>query len=281
MSSPFTSKLRTSYCPKDEEVAAIQALLVEPAIRLQCLDDEIADLQKTIDKLAAEHTSIGAYEIFVACLPSHQNCVMSALEAPVLLGRICSSWRTISLSTPYLWARLQIVEPTRPHGSTSTSFDEKLAQRLKTTKMWLARSGQCPLSLSLLSSFERNGFPRPDTFMNALVPFASRWQHIHFTAFASELEKLSQIAATDVLMLHTLGLYDNAQQPHRLDLGLFEMLRGPQMSSFSILRIDFGLTELRLRWNQLTVLSLGTPITASSHEVLNALSKCPSFDIAD
>ncbi|KAJ6544218.1 hypothetical protein B0H19DRAFT_894535, partial [Mycena capillaripes] len=123
MSSPFAPQLGTNYCPKDEEVLEIKALLVEPSLRLKRLDDEITDLQKAIDKLAEERNSLGAYvdahkalispvrrlpldiiqEIFIACLPTHSNCVVSAIEAPVLLGRICSSWRAISLSTPRLW----------------------------------------------------------------------------------------------------------------------------------------------------------------------------------
>ncbi|KAJ7892808.1 hypothetical protein B0H14DRAFT_2685809, partial [Mycena olivaceomarginata] len=45
-------------------------------------------------------------EIFVACLPVDRNAVMSAQEAPLLLGRICSTWRSIVLTTPRLWASL-------------------------------------------------------------------------------------------------------------------------------------------------------------------------------
>ncbi|KAF8138028.1 hypothetical protein K438DRAFT_1543783, partial [Mycena galopus ATCC 62051] len=123
MSSPFASKLGTNYCPLDKEVLEIQALLVEPLSRLQSLDNRIAELQNAIDELAKKRATVSAYvdahralispirrfpldmlqEIFVACLPTHRNCVMSATESPVLLGRICSSWRTISLSTPRLW----------------------------------------------------------------------------------------------------------------------------------------------------------------------------------
>ncbi|KAJ6594657.1 hypothetical protein B0H19DRAFT_912125, partial [Mycena capillaripes] len=131
MSSPFAAQLGTNYCPKDEEIIDIKALLVEPTLRLKRLDEEIADLQKAINKLAAERDGLGTFveshkalispvrrlpldiiqEIFVACIPTHRNCVMSASEAPVLLGRICSSWRAISLSTPRIWARIHIVEP--------------------------------------------------------------------------------------------------------------------------------------------------------------------------
>ncbi|KAJ6594630.1 hypothetical protein B0H19DRAFT_921280, partial [Mycena capillaripes] len=123
MDSPFAPRLGTNYSPDDEEVLKIKTFLIEPRLRLKCLANEIAELQKTIDKLSAERDGLGAFveahqalispvrrlpldiiqEIFVACIPTHRNCVMSASEAPVLLGRICSSWRAISLSTPRLW----------------------------------------------------------------------------------------------------------------------------------------------------------------------------------
>ncbi|KAJ6581782.1 hypothetical protein B0H19DRAFT_884580, partial [Mycena capillaripes] len=123
MSSPFAAQLGTNYCPKDDEILEIKELLVEPTRRLKRLDDEIADLQKAIRKLAEERDGLDAFvaahqalispvrrlpldiiqDIFIACIPTHRNCVMSASEAPVLLGRICSSWRAISLSTPRIW----------------------------------------------------------------------------------------------------------------------------------------------------------------------------------
>ncbi|KAJ7469713.1 hypothetical protein FB451DRAFT_1400535 [Mycena latifolia] len=110
MPSPFTSKLGTNYCPQDEELAEIQAFLAEPTDRLKQLDEEINSLQKALDRLTEERGRLGAYvdahralisparhlpldiiqEIFLACLPAHRNCVMSATEAPVLIGRICS-----------------------------------------------------------------------------------------------------------------------------------------------------------------------------------------------
>ncbi|KAJ6594712.1 hypothetical protein B0H19DRAFT_1009754, partial [Mycena capillaripes] len=125
--------------------------------------------EKAIDKLAAERDGLSAFveahkalispvrrlpldiiqEIFVACIPIHRNCVMSASEPPILLGRICSSWRAISLSTPRLWARLHIAEPPLTFGPAAELHDKKAAQRLEITEMWLGRSGQCPLSISL------------------------------------------------------------------------------------------------------------------------------------
>ncbi|KAJ7698987.1 hypothetical protein B0H17DRAFT_317209 [Mycena rosella] len=98
MSSPFTSKLGTNYCPEDEEIAQIRALLAEPANRLESLDEEISKLQVALDRMKEERSRLGAYveghralislarrlaldiiqEIFLACIPTHRNCVMSA-----------------------------------------------------------------------------------------------------------------------------------------------------------------------------------------------------------
>ncbi|KAJ7037447.1 hypothetical protein C8F04DRAFT_1232587 [Mycena alexandri] len=77
MISPFASKSGTNYCPSDEEVLEIQRLLVQPLSRLKAIDDKIAELQKTIEELTEERDS----EIFVACLPTHRDSVMSAVEA--------------------------------------------------------------------------------------------------------------------------------------------------------------------------------------------------------
>ncbi|KAJ7134881.1 hypothetical protein C8R44DRAFT_849317 [Mycena epipterygia] len=310
MSSPFAARLGTNYCPKDEEIADIKALIVEPTLRLKRLDDDIADMQKAINKLTAERDALVAYvdshkalisparqlpvdiiqEIFMACIPTHRNCVMSAGEAPVLLGRICSSWRTLSLLTPRLWARLHVVEPMRHYNATSALFKEKLAQRLETTKTWLERSGQCPLSISLESATEPfGGIPPPtdppirpttDLFIQALLPFTPRWEHISFTTPPAALEKLVHLAETAFPLLKsvTLNQYPYGP-PHSVTWGHLGMLRASQISSFSISAVtNFSLTELPLRWDQLTSLSITSQWNApTSHAILPAISRCPAL----
>jgi hypothetical protein len=99
MASLFPAQLGTNYCPKDKELLKIQTLLVILALQLKTVDNEIAKLQKPIETLMEECNSLrlGAYvdahkalilparrlpldiieEIFVACLATHRNCVMS------------------------------------------------------------------------------------------------------------------------------------------------------------------------------------------------------------
>ncbi|KAF7376847.1 hypothetical protein MSAN_00102200 [Mycena sanguinolenta] len=233
--APFVSRLGTNYCPTDDEAVEIKALLVEPILRLKGLDDEIMKLQKAIDQLVEERSRVAAYveihkallspvrrlpldiiqELFIACLPTHRNCVMSASEAPVLLGRVCRSWRAISLSTPRLWSSLHVVEPLwNPADPTPGSFEEKVARRLEIAQMWLSRSGQCPLSISLRSApggFSQTGSPTPSAtsiqFMETLLSFAPRWQHIHFTAPLSLLLVAMSPRGVEAPQLETVAFY--------------------------------------------------------------------------
>ncbi|KAJ7031042.1 hypothetical protein C8F04DRAFT_1112088 [Mycena alexandri] len=266
MTSPFASKLGTNYCPLDDEVPEIRALLVEPLSRLKRIDDQIADLQKAIDELAQERESVRAFvdshnelispfrrlpldiiqEIFVACLPTHRNCVMSAVEAPTLLGRICSSWRGISLTTPRLWSRLHIVELSRLGVADA---------RVETTKAWLGRSGKCPLSISF------QGCPDipvpPGAISNdAIIPFTPRWQSITLCASSVVLETLSSITEDDVPLLQKLMISQHFGTGFTLPLPTFALLRAPRLIDFTFGGGHANIRNLPIQWENLTHLSL-------------------------
>ncbi|KAF8208301.1 hypothetical protein K438DRAFT_1755001 [Mycena galopus ATCC 62051] len=230
----------------------------------------------------------------MACIPTHRNCVMSATEAPVILGRICSSWRTISLSTPRLWSRLHIVEPTCPYSANPALYEAKVAQRLEVANAWLRRSGTCPLSISLESNLDHGitppltpplSPPSPDLFLNVLVPFASRWQNIRLMIPPLALERLSTLTENDVPLLEYLKLVQRPEHPNsdtRWTLSPFGFLRGPNLSRFSLLGGNNNPLDLPLRWNQLTSLSLMGPAWGLAHAqtclvILDILSWCPKL----
>ncbi|KAJ7181066.1 hypothetical protein C8R46DRAFT_885602 [Mycena filopes] len=305
MASPFASKLGTNYCPLDDEVLQIRALLKAPLSRLKQLDDEIAGLQKAIDELVEERERVRSFvdphndlispfrrlpldvvqEIFVACLPTHRNCVMSAREAPVLLGRVCSAWRSISLGTPRLWARLHIVEPSRSGGGawcSTAELQDKLAQRLETTKAWLERSGQCPLSISLQGTHDPP--PPPDVadlpnthlFMDVIVSVAPRWQNISLWAPSSALEMLSGLTEHDVPVLQRFEMAASSGSPPG-GSPTFAFLGAPHLKDFTVSAGAVQNTrELPVRWENLTYLSaMGFGDSSfSCSGVLELLAKC-------
>ncbi|KAF7375638.1 hypothetical protein MSAN_00452900 [Mycena sanguinolenta] len=251
MSSPFATRLGTNYCPTDLEVLEIQSFLAEPTRRLKSLDAEIADLQKSIDKLIEERDGLKTYvdahqalispvrrlprdivqEIFLVCLPTHRNCVMSATEAPILLGRICSAWRAISLSLPSLWASLHVVEP-QPSNLWDV-YEPKVAQRVQITKTWLGRSGQCALSISLECSLE--DVRRPTATMEliqALIPFAPRWKRVHFSAPPSLIFGLMSYVDIDMPWLESVVFHcGSLPQFESITSGSLQMLHGAAGSS--------------------------------------------------
>ncbi|KAJ7173435.1 hypothetical protein C8R46DRAFT_1348114 [Mycena filopes] len=287
MASPFASNLGTNYCPLDDEVLQIRALLKAPLSRLKQLDDQIAELQKAIDELAEERERVGSFvdrhkdlispfrrlpldviqEIFVACLPTHRNCVMTAVEAPVLLGRICSAWRSISLNTPRLWARLHIVEPSRSGPGPWTpraAWEEKLAQQLETTKTWLGRSGQCALSISFQGTHDSDFPPPPDgadppanpcLFMDVILSVAPRWKDISLWASTPALEMLSGITEHDVPLLQKFEMSQNGGSSNgaRPTLTLLGSPHLKHLSLFGSATQNIG--GLPVRWENLTYLS--------------------------
>ncbi|KAF7376871.1 F-box domain-containing protein [Mycena sanguinolenta] len=311
MASPFVSRLGTNYCPTDEEILEINALLVEPILRLKGLDDEITKFQKSIDQLAEERSRVAAYveghralispvrrlpldviqELFVACLPTHRNCVMNASEVPLLLGRVCNSWRAISLSTPRLWSSLHVVEPLwSPDDPSSALLEDKVARRLEITQTWLGRSGQCPLSISLQSAPEGispTSSPSPSArarstrFMETLLSFAPRWQHIQFTSPLSLLSEVMSHFEAEVPLLETAAFHHQGHNPQPSTWGpcTFNMLRGARISSLSIPGAIFLPANLPLQWSQLTTLTVGgpkwsVPLTMTSDALLRVISKC-------
>ncbi|KAJ7860494.1 hypothetical protein B0H13DRAFT_1549274, partial [Mycena leptocephala] len=48
-------------------------------------------------------------EIFLYCLPPRPK--PAAHNVPMLLLKICSTWTSIALSTPALWAAMELVFP--------------------------------------------------------------------------------------------------------------------------------------------------------------------------
>jgi hypothetical protein len=83
-------------------------------------------------------------EIFLHCLPQfvqpHPN------KAPLLLTQICSWWRCVCISSPQIWSSLELVY--KVCETTSNLHDSKRNTEAL-VDLWLSRSGDCPLSLSL------------------------------------------------------------------------------------------------------------------------------------
>ncbi|KAJ7069461.1 hypothetical protein C8F01DRAFT_1112810 [Mycena amicta] len=302
MSSPFASRFNTNYCPTDDELAEIKGLLVQPRIRLQELDETIRQLQTERDKLAAHIAAHEALispirripldmlqEIFVACLPTDRNSVMSASEAPVLLGRICSHWRTVAFQTSALWARLHIVEPQCPPwtytGGAKTRVAAKTAQRLDVAKRWLDRSGQRPLSIcfrgSDLSYRESLDTQSTLSFLRLLTSYVSRWNIIdlNFRLDIDTFAQLTQLETNSAPLLQNFTLNFpgiTAPAPSTLDWTTLRFLKGSEtLSECSLDHCGSNFLRIPVDWSRLTRLEIADgPLTFSEWEIVELLAEC-------
>ncbi|KAF7311748.1 F-box domain-containing protein [Mycena indigotica] len=189
MESLFTSKLDTSYVPTDAEIRQIQSNLAPLILEMASLDEQLAVLLQRREEL---ETYIEAHqgfisvsrrlpqdileEIFVACLPTTRHCAAVVVEAPLLLTHVCSSWRTIALALPRLWASLHV----------SFSYFAGYTDRTHVLAEWLQRSGSCGLALSFCAEFppgsridyENVTEEHLELMIRILADQAHRWQHL-------------------------------------------------------------------------------------------------------
>ncbi|KAJ7368724.1 hypothetical protein DFH08DRAFT_947629 [Mycena albidolilacea] len=86
-------------------------------------------------------------EIFTHCLPAERFIdVVNPGEAPLLLTRVCQTWRQIAISTPALWAIYDVEDP------RSLPCFTEIAQT------WFERARECALTVSI-----RGNLPMNDT----------------------------------------------------------------------------------------------------------------------
>ena len=103
-------------------------------------------------------------QVFFHCLPSEQFPIPCHNKAPLLLTRVSSYWRTLAINTPDLWSAFHI------------NYKDP-AEDIPATNLWLKRSTNRPLSLSLAIDF---GEKCQQAILDALCRHSNRWKHVRF-----------------------------------------------------------------------------------------------------
>ncbi|KAF7329788.1 hypothetical protein MKEN_00242100 [Mycena kentingensis (nom. inval.)] len=299
------SVLHTNYCPTEAEVRQLRQLVAEPTTRLAALAQKIAVLQSQIDALQAEHDALKSHldahnallspfrrlpveiaqRIFLECLPKRRNCVMSAEEAPLLLTRVCCSWRKLAHGCPRLWSRLHIYLPTPPLLSASSSgralLSQKIDRRLAGVRFWLGLARECPLSISLHATYWAG-----DSLMGMLVPLSTRWEHLAVAAPASVLYRLQTLRGADVPCLKSLlikPLYDDiepaAGREYSSDWKDAQLLGAPRLSRLSLALREISLHELPICWDNIAELSVDYIWGTSAAQAVKILARCARLEI--
>ncbi|KAJ7042867.1 hypothetical protein C8F04DRAFT_1075033 [Mycena alexandri] len=179
-------------------------------------------------------------EIFVNFLPPYPEFPpLSGLLSPLLLCRICQQWRTIALSTPALWSSIRI---TAALGESNSQEVRKF--EILTT--WLARSRNCPLSLSLSGACHSQLMP---DLLQAIQLHRERWEYLDVLIDMEDIYSMHWQDEMPLLRHITFGpdgFYPGATEPPPT---LFE--HAPLLTSV-VLDVNFLTDCMRLPWGNLT-----------------------------
>ncbi|KAJ7823957.1 hypothetical protein B0H14DRAFT_3729492 [Mycena olivaceomarginata] len=281
MESRFSRRLSTNYIPSDEEIDFIRIELVSHTQELVRIDERIRELSAQRDKIQAyidSHMALISHprrlpveilrEIFIACLPANRNAVMSAREAPLLLGRICSAWRTIALSTPRLWASL--------HAPLDYIL-EKEPRKLAVIE-WLQRSGAVPISLSELFEFI--------CVVGGTIVVQVARRRVCDSMVSSDLIDFlnhDQLAEISTPALESLEFSGRVSSLWNFDIAKVPSLRAIALHSNDWYEhIDEFILEMPLGWSRLTHFTLvcyrhGQHSGISLRNVIVLLGRCPQL----
>ncbi|KAF8804144.1 hypothetical protein BYT27DRAFT_7107916 [Phlegmacium glaucopus] len=301
--SKFCDKVNTNYIPNPAETEEIKEYVSIVNQELSELNAKITEMKAALvevtwarDRLQAaanQHQALISpirqlppellQVIFVYCLPSHRNAVMHSSEAPVLLGRVCSEWRQISISTPAVWSSLHIVPP-NVNFSNLTSSTTRFERKRELIEMWLGRSGTCPLNISFVwfASDSEDETRLCASLLEALVPMCGRWQLLDFQVPLKMFKPFVGLTVKDVPMLEGLSLMDN-RTPFGTDVvdkwpdSLIFAESATNLRNFTLTFFSGGLRLPTIPWHQLTTLYLESNISfffQDSREMLSTFSQC-------
>lgn len=283
MQSPFILRFDTNYAPTEDELGQISQLLIEPTIQRDGLDTEISRLQAKRDRLndfITPHLILSSpirrisqdvlQEIFVRCLPTKHNSIMSRREPPLLLGRVCSSWRNISRTTSKLWSSIHISSPDSFYGHEPDD-DKAFTQAIID---WLNRSGALPLSISVHQGVG-HAYPVKHKLIPCLRPFAPRWRHVELSLRQTDFPALAAFSAEELPLLKSFSIqfhmdYERRDRGPAKPYGLFQApcLQGLLICSSLV-------SSASINWSQLIELI----ITETEHDLrvgmaLAILTRC-------
>ncbi|KAG5649698.1 hypothetical protein H0H81_002438 [Sphagnurus paluster] len=267
------TRIHKMICDLKDDRSHLECQIVQLLSQQQAIDEQIESYRAhapPILRLPTELLQI----IFLWCLPS-RNSDRKITEAPLLLAHVCSTWRTLSLATPELWASLHIHAAflQRPRRAELSSYKKALG-------IWLWRSGTRPLSISLIEE-QSNFLVMVPYMLHDLREFSPRWKHLSLQLSEDGFLHLPDLTAAQVPLLESIVIHASGSRP--IIRGVAKpFLTTPSLRTVSLHNIDpTEIYHLPLTWGSLTSLSitsqLSKPLGMSTAQALRLIRMCPAL----
>jgi hypothetical protein len=250
LSAPQTRMVRDTLCTTQSRISKIDNEIT----RLMNSVKELQSKRDTLLTYAEMHTILLApiqrlppeilAAIFLNCMetkwfnPRYYHFRPRLDKAPLLLGHVCSRWRSITLSTPRLWASF-----------TLTIQPKYLKLDVPLAKTWFGRSGTCPLFIKLGSAGNYNYQDSMRPLMEVFLSHCKRWHTVHLDL---PLPVICSLAPARNRLTCLQSLFIDGQWKNTVDT--FEY--APQLRYVS-LASHIAPSEVKIPWNQLRYCRLG------------------------
>ncbi len=270
--SPTNSKLRFVEGMISETTAQIHALQLElerAEFKLQVLQKEKAAILET----SKDHRSVISAvrnlpedvlrQILIACVEDEKPPLLSyrSLPLPYRLAQISSGFRRIALSTPIIWASMDVQFDALCYENLDQNAYLFLANMVVE---WFGRAGELPLTVFIEypgSSAECSESDSSNILFVILFSYSARWKDIQLISrrkdFSMPVFHIVALKATDVPMLQSVSLFLECSIP-TVVLSNIVLLKTPTLRHVS-LKTD-NLRQISVNWADLTAISLkGAP----------------------
>ncbi|KAL0058884.1 hypothetical protein AAF712_014422 [Marasmius tenuissimus] len=297
--SPFAAVLDTNHIPSPGEVIQMKSFIWDSSNRLMELKEEISRLeaehgrlQTFVDKHNAVLSPLRRFsaelmiEIFTHCLPVGFQ-TRDIMQAPLLLTRVCRSWRTIASETPKLWDAIHINLPVPLKESDQPPYNKLLRSRRDGLAMWLDRAVPMPINISVSMPAPRTG----TVIWNARTPFnlnrtfyceignlvsrhSRRWKSMILTHVPDNIMDsfISHLSPGSIPLLESItitALPADLERPQMLLVHLLDIATIGQLRRLRIDCIPESIFDLKSRhWSALTHLHVLGPIKDTLPSIL-------------
>ena len=197
--APSSDNLAQFKITMDEcnnSISELDEKLLKMRLRLKELEMQRNEADAMLDPYRALVSPIRSIpqgvlsEIFMWCLPDFGYPTMSSSDAPVLLTRICRTWREVAFSFPRLWCKLHFPWIELPNSEIDrpdwNMGHQILERRCEALAEWITRSGSLPLSFSVLIGDNNTATPTSSgeianntkKLLGILQSCANRWKEL-------------------------------------------------------------------------------------------------------
>ncbi|KJA25385.1 hypothetical protein HYPSUDRAFT_214078 [Hypholoma sublateritium FD-334 SS-4] len=232
--APTNAKLKIVQTQISDTVAHIQALKlqVEQAeIRLQRLREEEAGIWETSEDPRRVLSVLRTLpedvvrEIFIACVEDDMPTLSyDETPMPYVLTQISSGMRHIALTTPAIWASMNVEIRSLQFDSVEL-YEQAYSDLAQRASEWFERAGGLALTVFIQDADSSNARPEgsesdpSDILFDTLLSYSNRWKEVHFDSFGSEVVsphmlRIAALTAVDIPLLQSVSLHLDCITPN-------------------------------------------------------------------